>query len=67
MSKQTRPLSHQIGDIACAQISSLFSSQGWVVNPVLRDYGEDLVVQICQEGRLTLRLSQQPTPLLLAA
>lgn len=53
MSKQTRPLSHQIGDIACAQISSLFFSQGWVVNPVLRDYGEDLVVQICQEGRLT--------------
>jgi hypothetical protein len=53
MRKHNRPLSHQIADTACAQISSLFSSHGCVVNPVLRDYGEDLVVQISQEDYLT--------------
>jgi hypothetical protein len=53
MRKHNRPLSHQIADTACAQISSLFSSHGWVVNPVLRDYGEDLVVQISEEDHLT--------------
>lgn len=50
MTKESRPASHRIGDLAEAQVAELFSSQGWIVNPVIKDYGEDLIVQICKEN-----------------
>ena len=41
-----RPKSHQTGDIAKNQLMELFSSQGWIVDPVISDYGDDLHVQL---------------------
>lgn len=50
--QKNRPASHQIGDLAEAQVTKLFTSQGWIVSPAVKDYGEDLVVQICKEGTI---------------
>ena len=45
-----RPTSHVIGDLAVNQIESLFLSQGWAVDRIQRDYGEDLLVQTTLHG-----------------
>lgn len=47
-----RPKSHQIGDQAKDQVTTLFSSQGWVINPIINDYGEDLLVQLTEGSNL---------------
>jgi len=41
-----RPQNHQIGDQAKGQIMDAFFSNGWIVEEVQEDYGEDLVLQI---------------------
>lgn len=47
-----RPQSHQTGDIAKNQLMELFSSQGWIVDPVISDYGDDLHVQLTEGDNL---------------
>jgi len=47
-----RPLSHQIGDNAQDQVRELFTSQGWVVNSIVSDYGDDLHVQLTEGSAL---------------
>lgn len=47
-----RPKSHQIGDMAKHQVMDLFSSQGWINNPVTTDYGDDLHIQITEGEHL---------------
>lgn len=43
-----RPASHQIGDNAQDQVRELFTSQGWVVNSIDSDYGDDLHIQLTE-------------------
>lgn len=40
-----RPTSHVVSDLAINQVEALFLSQGWAVERIQRDYGEDLLVQ----------------------
>jgi hypothetical protein len=49
----SRPVSHQIGDAAVAQVTSIFSKEGWIVERTSADYGEDLCVQICKRGQIS--------------
>lgn len=55
-----RPKSHQIGDKAKNQIMELFSSQGWIVDPVISDYGDDIHIQITEgENLIPVRIYAQ--------
>jgi hypothetical protein len=47
-----RPSSHQIGDLAVAQVAALLSTEGWIVERIGADYGEDLVVQLCGDDQV---------------
>jgi hypothetical protein len=47
-----RPENHQIGDDAKTQVMALFSSQGWVVDPTITYYGEDLDVRLTTKNEL---------------
>jgi len=47
-----RPKSHQIGDLAKEQISELFATKGWVINPIVSDYGDDLHIQLTEGSTL---------------
>jgi hypothetical protein len=47
---KNRPMSHSTGDLAELEVSGLFTSAGWIVNKIHKDYGEDLVVQYCHDG-----------------
>jgi hypothetical protein len=40
-----RPPAHVVADVAVNQVEALFLEQGWAVERIERDYGEDLLVQ----------------------
>jgi len=46
LSGPKRTLSHQIADKAKNQIIDLFSDQGWIADPVITDYGDDIHSQL---------------------
>jgi|APSaa5957512535_1039671.scaffolds.fasta_scaffold03661_14 hypothetical protein len=47
-----RPESHSTGDIAKGQIIELFSSQKWIIDSTITDYGEDLLLQLTEKTSL---------------
>src|SRR5688572_7662323 len=49
-----RPRQHVIEDLARTKLHAIFSGVGWTAEDVSKDYGEDLVVRIFDDG--------QPTP-----
>src|SRR5206468_2303046 len=51
--KADRPGSHQLSDLAEAQVEELFHANGWIVDPTITDYGEDLVVQMVKNDFVT--------------
>ena len=48
-----RPRSHVIEDLAAAKISAELSKLGWVVEAIDKDYGEDFIVTIFENGAKT--------------
>ena len=50
VSSPQRPISHKVGDLAEAQVKALLAEAGWAVDPVISDYGDDLVAQACDEA-----------------
>lgn len=51
MPKRTR--SHQLEDISRDRLHNLFASAGWTVEDLAKDYGEDLLVRIFENGEAT--------------
>ncbi|MFF4041612.1 DUF4365 domain-containing protein [Streptomyces sp. NPDC001816] len=47
-----RPIQHRIASLAVAGVRREWNRQGHAVDEIHEDYGEDLMVQICFEGRL---------------
>ncbi|MFJ9130957.1 DUF4365 domain-containing protein [Streptomyces sp. NPDC102340] len=47
-----RPVQHRIASLAVASVRREWNLQGHAVDEIHEDYGEDLMVQICFEGRL---------------
>ncbi|MFK4100868.1 DUF4365 domain-containing protein [Streptomyces sp. NPDC019531] len=47
-----RPAQHRIASLAVAAVRREWNLQGHAVDEIHEDYGEDLLVQICHEGRL---------------
>jgi hypothetical protein len=47
-----RPIQHRIASLAVAAVRREWNLQGHAVDEIKEDYGEDLLVQICFEGRL---------------
>ncbi|MFI2378989.1 DUF4365 domain-containing protein [Streptomyces sp. NPDC018964] len=47
-----RPIQHRIASLAVAGVRREWNLQGHAVDEIQEDYGEDLMVQICFEGRL---------------
>lgn len=45
-----RPPTHVIGDAGVKGVAKYFVTQGWACDPVLSDYGEDLIVQTTLNG-----------------
>lgn len=48
-----RTANHSTGDRAQTRVRKVFEDVGWAVNELPRDYGEDLLVRICERGRAT--------------
>jgi Domain of unknown function (DUF4365) len=48
-----RPRSHVLGEEGEASAAKAFRSQGWTVEKLSRDYGEDLLVRIFENGEAT--------------
>lgn len=42
-----RPHAHRVRDIASLSVEMVFAGHGWATEPVLKDYGLDLLVQPC--------------------
>ncbi|MFE6357745.1 DUF4365 domain-containing protein [Streptomyces rochei] len=47
-----RPAQHKIASLAVAAVRREWNLQGHAVDEIHEDYGEDLLVQICHDGRL---------------
>ncbi|MEU6688466.1 DUF4365 domain-containing protein [Streptomyces sp. NPDC046832] len=47
-----RPAQHRIASLAVAAVRREWNLQGHAVDEIHEDYGEDLLVQICHEGRM---------------
>lgn len=47
-----RPIQHRIASLAVAAVRRQWNLQGHAVDEIHEDYGEDLLVQICAEGRM---------------
>ncbi|WNO64659.1 DUF4365 domain-containing protein [Streptomyces sp. AM2-3-1] len=47
-----RPREHEIGAKAESAVQSLWVSGGHAVDTIREDYGEDLLVQVCHQGRV---------------
>ncbi|MFJ2825639.1 DUF4365 domain-containing protein [Streptomyces toxytricini] len=47
-----RPIQHQIASIAVAAVRRQWNMQGHAVDEVKEDYGEDLLVQTCLDGKV---------------
>ncbi len=47
-----RPIQHQIAAKAVAKVSEIWTSAGAAVEEVKQDYGEDLLVQTCLNGKM---------------
>lgn len=47
-----RPAQHRIASLAVAAVRREWNLQGHAVDEIHEDYGEDLLVQICHDGRL---------------
>jgi hypothetical protein len=47
-----RPVQHQISAIAVAKVREIWANTGAAVEEVRQDYGEDLLVQTCLNGRM---------------
>jgi hypothetical protein len=47
-----RPAQHQISDRAVAKVREVWASIGAAVEEIRRDYGEDLLVQTCLDGKM---------------
>jgi hypothetical protein len=47
-----RPAQHQISDRAVAKVREVWASVGAAVEEVRQDYGEDLLVQTCLDGKM---------------
>ncbi|MFF0613262.1 DUF4365 domain-containing protein [Nocardia tengchongensis] len=48
-----RPKSHINSDISVARLNGIFLSVGWTIEEVSKDYGEDLLVRIFDDGQAT--------------
>jgi hypothetical protein len=48
-----RPRSHEIEDLSRDRVRHAFSSMGWTVEDLRKDYGEDLLVRIFEAGVAT--------------
>ena len=48
-----RPRSHRIEDLSRNRLRDAFNSVGWVVEDLRKDYGEDLLVRIFEQGVAT--------------
>ncbi len=48
-----RPHSHRIEDLSRNRLRDAFNSVGWVVEDLRKDYGEDLLVRIFEQGVAT--------------
>jgi hypothetical protein len=47
-----RPVQHQISDRAVAKVREVWASIGAAVEEIRQDYGEDLLVQTCLDGKM---------------
>jgi hypothetical protein len=48
-----RPRSHQLEDLSRSRLHDLFVKEGWTVEDLSQDYGEDALVRIFKEGQAT--------------
>jgi hypothetical protein len=48
----SRPHSHRVRDVASLAVESIFAAYGWATEPILKDYGEDLLVQPCAHDKM---------------
>jgi hypothetical protein len=48
-----RPRSHQLETFSLDRLRAVFNRQGWTVEDLQHDYGEDLLVRIFDKGRAT--------------
>ena len=48
-----RPRSHQLEDISRNRLHRIFEEAGWTVEDLVKDYGEDLLVRIFNNGEAT--------------
>lgn len=48
-----RPRSHQLEDISRSRLHRIFEEAGWTVEDLSKDYGEDLLVRIFENGSAT--------------
>lgn len=49
----TRPRSHQLEDLSRNRLREIFTQHGWTVEDLQKDYGEDLLIRIFDEGKAT--------------
>jgi hypothetical protein len=47
-----RPVQHQISDRAVAKVREVWASIGAAVEEIRQDYGEDLLIQTCLDGKM---------------
>lgn len=47
-----RPVQHQISDRAVSKVREVWTSTGAAVEEIRQDYGEDLLVQTCLDGKM---------------
>ena len=49
----SRPPGHIVGDLAVVELHRIFGAAGWTCNDIIKDYGEDILIRIFNNGHVT--------------